>query len=132
MQGWRQAALNQGWTYRHRVQPAEAGQAALELLAQRWQHSNRATWAQRLQAGECQVNGASLRADQVLQRGDELIWQRPPWLEPAIPDQWETIADDGDLLVINKPSGLPVMAGGGFLQHTLTALLEPTPSPCTA
>ena len=126
MQGWRQAALNQGWAYRHRVQPAEAGQAALELLAQRWQHSDRATWAQRLQAGECQVNGASLRADQVLQRGDELIWQRPPWLEPAIPDQWETIADDGDLLVINKPSGLPVMAGGGFLQHTLTALLEPT------
>ena len=35
MQGWRQAALNQGWTYRHRVQPAEAGQAALELLVQR-------------------------------------------------------------------------------------------------
>ena len=62
----------------------------------------------------------------MLQRGDELIWQRPPWVEPAIPDQWETIADDGDLLVINKPSGLPVMPGGGFLQHTLTALLEPT------
>ncbi len=126
MQGWRQAALNHGWTYRHRVQPAEAGQAALELLVQRWQHSDRGTWAQRLSAGECQLNGAPLRAEQVLQRGDELIWQRPPWVEPAIPDQWETIVDDGDLLVINKPSGLPVMPGGGFLQHTLTALLEPT------
>ena len=126
MQGWRAAALNQGWTYRHRVQPAEAGQAALELLVQRWQHSDRATWAQRLQAGEWQLDGAPLRAEQVLQRGDELIWQRPPWVEPAIPDQWETIVDDGDLLVINKPSGLPVMPGGGFLQHTLTALLEPT------
>ena len=126
MQGWRAAALNQGWTYRHRVQPAEAGQAALELLVQRWQHSDRATWAQRLQAGECQLDGAPLRAERVLQQGDELIWQRPPWLEAAIPDQWETIADDGDLLVINKPSGLPVMPGGGFLQHTLTALLEPT------
>ena len=126
MQGWRQAALNQGWTYRHRVQSAEAGRAALELLAQRWQHSDQGTWAQRLSAGEWQLDGAPLRAEQVLQRGDELIWQRPPWVEPAIPDQWETIADDGDLLVINKPSGLPVMAGGGFLQHTLTALLEPT------
>ena len=48
---------------------------------------------------------AHLRAEQVLERGDKLIWQRPPWIEPAIPDQWETIADDGDLLVINKPSG---------------------------
>ena len=126
MQGWRAAALNQGWTYRHRVLSAEAGQAALELLVQRWQHSDRATWEQRLLAGEWQLDGAPLRAEQVLQRGDELIWQRPPWVEPAIPDQWETIVDDGDLLVINKPSGLPVMPGGGFLQHTLTALLEPT------
>ena len=126
MQSWREAALNQGWTYRHRVQPAEAGQVALELLVHRWQHSDRATWAQRLQAGECQLNGAPVQAEQVLQRGDELLWQRPPWLKPAIPDQWETIVDDGDLLVINKPSGLPVMPGGGFLQHTLTALLEPT------
>ena len=126
MQGWRAAALNQGWTYRHRVQPAEAGQAALELLVQRWQHSDRATWEQRLLAGECQLDGAPLRVKQVLQRGDELIWRRPPWVEPAIPDQWETIVDDGDLLVINKPSGLPVMPGGGFLQHTLTALLGPT------
>jgi len=126
VQGWRAAALNQGWTYRHRVQPADAGQAALEMLVQRWQHSDRATWAQRLQAGEWQLDGAPLRAEQVLQPGDELIWQRPPWVEPAIPDQWETIVDDGDLLVINKPSGLPVMPGGGFLQHTLTALLEPT------
>ena len=126
MQGWRAAALNQGWTYRHRVQPADAGQAALEMLVQRWQHSDRGTWEQRLLAGEWQLDGAPLRAEQVLQRGDELIWQRPPWVEPAIPDQWETIVDDGDLLVINKPSGLPVMPGGGFLQHTLTALLEPT------
>ena len=50
---------------------------------------------------------------------------RPGWRR-RFPDQWETIHDDGDLLVINKPSGLPVMPGGGFLRHTLTALLEPT------
>ena len=47
------------------MQPAEAGQAALELLVQRWQHSDRATWAQRLQAGECQLNGAPVQAEQV-------------------------------------------------------------------
>ena len=34
------------------------------------------------------------------------------------------IQDDGDLLVINKPAGLPVQPGGGFLMHTLTSLLE--------
>ena len=32
--------------------------------------------------------------------------------------------DDGDLLVFNKPSGLPVLPAGGFLEHTLLAQLQ--------
>jgi 23S rRNA pseudouridine1911/1915/1917 synthase len=34
------------------------------------------------------------------------------------------VFDDGDLLVLNKPSGLPVLPAGGFLLHTLLAQLE--------
>ena len=123
MSSWRPAALNAGWTYRHRVQPNEQGQSLLVLLSSRWHHSSPATWAERLAAGELSCNGTVLRRDQDAVTGDELIWERPPWLEPAVPDQWSVIHDDGDLLVINKPSGLPVMPGGGFVAHTLTALL---------
>lgn len=32
--------------------------------------------------------------------------------------------DDGDLVVFNKPSGLPVLPAGGFLEHTLLGQLE--------
>ena len=32
--------------------------------------------------------------------------------------------DDGDLLVFDKPSGLPVLPAGGFLEHTLLAQLQ--------
>ena len=71
-------------------------------------------------------NGEPLSGDMQLVGGDDICWKRPPWLEEAIPDEWDTIHDDGDLLVINKPSGLPVMPGGGFLEHTLTALLAST------
>ena len=123
MSSWRPAALNAGWTYRHRVQPNEQGQSLLVLLSSRWHHSSPATWAERLAAGELFCNGSVLRSDQGAVNGDELIWERPPWREPAVPDQWTVIHDDGDLLVINKPSGLPVMPGGGFVAHTLTALL---------
>jgi 23S rRNA pseudouridine1911/1915/1917 synthase len=31
--------------------------------------------------------------------------------------------DDGDLVVFNKPSGLPVLPAGGFLQHTVLGQL---------
>ena len=124
--GWREAALNQGWVYRDRVPRADAGTLVSHWLAERYRHSDGALWQQRIAAGELRLNDSLLSEDRQLQGGERLCWQRPPWLEEAIPDQWETIHDDGDLLVINKPSGLPVMPGGGFLRHTLTALLEPT------
>jgi 23S rRNA pseudouridine1911/1915/1917 synthase len=41
-----------------------------------------------------------------------------------VPLQFDVIHDDGDLLIVNKPSGLPVMPAGGFLEHTLLRLLE--------
>ena len=34
------------------------------------------------------------------------------------------VFDDGDLLVLNKPSGLPVLPAGGFLEHTLLTQLQ--------
>ena len=120
------AAFNQGWTYRDRVPRTEGGAHVSQWLAQRYPHSDAAVWVRRIAAGELELNGALLSSDRALQGGETLCWRRPPWLEEAIPDQWETVHDDGDLLVINKPSGLPVMPGGGFLRHTLTALLEPT------
>ena len=120
------AALNSGWTYRDRVPRVGGRTLVSEWLAHRYRHSEALIWQQRIAAGELELNGAVLSGDQQLQGGEILCWSRPPWLEEAIPDHWETIHDDGDLLVINKPSGLPVMPGGGFLSHTLTALLEPT------
>ena len=123
--GWREAALNQGWTYHDRVPTAEAGIVLSDWLARRYRHSAAELWLERIVNGELDCDGQRLEADRLLRGGESILWRRPPWMEPAIPDQWETIHDDGDLLVINKPSGLPVMPGGGFLRHTLTSLLEP-------
>ena len=109
------AALNSGWTYRDRVPRVGGRTLVSEWLAHRYRHSEALIWQQRIAAGELELNGAVLSGDQQLQGGEILCWSRPPWLEEAIPDHWETIHDDGDLLVINKPSGLPVMPGGGFL-----------------
>ena len=123
--GWRPAAFNNGWTYQDRVPAEAAGGSLIRWMAQRYRHSAEDVWLARIAAGQLDCNGDCLRADRLLDGRETVVWRRPPWLEGAIPDQWETIYDDGDLLVINKPSGLPVMPGGGFLRHTL-ALLEPS------
>ena len=122
--GWRPAAFNKGWTYRERVPKTAEGSWFSAWLASTHRHSTLHVWQERLERGELSRNGAVVLSDVLLSAGDRIIWQRPPWREPAIPDQWEVLLDDGDLLVINKPSGLPVTPGGGFLMHTLTALLD--------
>lgn len=123
--GWRPAAFNQGWNYTDRANANANGEWLINWMANRYRHSSKEIWSQRLEAGEIRLNDELIYNDILLETGNRISWQRPPWLEGSIPDRWETIFDNGDLLVINKPAGLPVVPGGGFLLHTLTALLEP-------
>ena len=122
--GWLPEAPNQGWTYRDRVPPEQAGMTASAVYASRHRHSDRATWLERLALGEIRRNGQVLLEDALLDAGDRLAWHRPPWLEGAVPATWAVVYDDGDLHVIDKPSGLPVLPAGGWLEHTVLRLLE--------
>ena len=124
MNGWLPEAINQGWTYHDRVAPALAGLEVSGFYAARHRHSDRATWRRRLAAGEIQCNGQRLQVDGPLAAGDRLAWNRPPWLEGSVPASWTLVFDDGDLLVIDKPAGLPVLPAGGWLEHTVLRLLE--------
>jgi 23S rRNA pseudouridine1911/1915/1917 synthase len=124
---WLPAGLNAGHTYRDRVDSADlqsaAGLAAdaepsvSGFYAARYPHSPRLLWLQRLAAGEISRNGP-------LVAGDRLAWRRPPWEEPAVPRLGAPLWDDGDLLVFDKPSGLPVLPAGGVLEHTLLRQIE--------
>jgi 23S rRNA pseudouridine1911/1915/1917 synthase len=121
---WLPVALNGGHTYRDRVGPEAAGQDVCAFYATRYRHSDAAVWQQRLAAGEIACNGQQLRADVALAAGDRLAWHRPPWREGAVPALPSPLFDDGDLLVFNKPSGLPVLPAGGWLEHTVLGQLE--------
>ena len=60
----------------------------------------------------------------VLGTGQVLIWHRPPWHEPDVPLHYDVLYQDAALVAVVKPSGLPTMAAGGFLEHTLLALVR--------
>ena len=121
---WLPAAFNGGHAYCDRVDHPAHSTAA--FYAGRYRHSDRAVWMVRLLAGEIWCNGQQLRADAPLQAGDRLVWHRPPWQETAVPvlSERSIVFDDGDLLVLDKPSGLPVLPAGGFLEHTLLTQLQ--------
>lgn len=111
--------MNQGWTYRDKIGPQGIGQTLLDYYCQRYRHSERAQWQARIEQGQILLDGQ--RADPLtrLTAGQQLTYHRPPWQEPAVPLVFEVLYEDEHLWAIAKPSGLPVLPGGGFLQHTL-------------
>ena len=121
---WLPPATNHGHAYHDRLSTACGSVVA--FYSDRYRHSEAQVWRERLAAGEILCNGRQLRADGPLQPGDRLVWHRPPWQEAAVPvlPEHAIVLDDGDLLVLNKPSGLPVLPAGGFLEHTVLHQLQ--------
>lgn len=116
--------LNRGWSYREQVGPRAAGQTVLEYLVSTRAHSTAAEWTARLDRGEVEIEGARAEAAAVLRPGQVVVWHRPPWDEPDVPLRFEVVHEDEAIVAVDKPSGLPTMPAGGFLQHTLMTLLR--------
>ncbi len=111
--------MNKGWIYREQVKTADAGQTVLKYYTTKYRHSSQDEWQARIESGQILLNHQSVTVATILKTGDNLAYHRSPWIEPEVPLQFDILYEDRDLLVINKPSGLPVMPGGGFLEHTL-------------
>jgi 23S rRNA pseudouridine1911/1915/1917 synthase len=96
----------------------------LAYLAGRYGHSSRTEWRERLEAGEVLLDGKPAPAHAILKGGQWLVWRRPPWNEPDVPLAFSILHEDRDILAVAKPRGLPTLPAGGFLEHTLLALVR--------
>lgn len=124
--------LNGGWVYCDRIPPNQTTTTILEYYTEHYRHSDRATWKTRIESGQIQLNNQPTTPDTLIAPGHRLSYHRPPWQEPPVPLTIHTLYEDDSLLVVNKPSGLPVLPGGNFLQHTLLWQLRqryPTAAP---
>jgi 23S rRNA pseudouridine1911/1915/1917 synthase len=117
-------ALNRGCTYREQIGPAQAGRTVLQHLAYRYPHSSDAEWAARLAASQVELDDVPSCGDETLRPGQRLSWHRSPWHEPDVPLTFDVVHEDSSILAVSKPSGLPTMPAGGFLDHTLLALVH--------
>lgn len=117
--GQRRALLNEGFEYAEQVGPEAAGRTVLDYLAGRYRHSARRVWEERIVRGEVRLRGGAAMLTDRLRCGETLVWNRPPWEEPAVPLAFAVLHRDEHLLAVAKPRGLPTMPGGGFLNHTL-------------
>jgi 23S rRNA pseudouridine1911/1915/1917 synthase len=116
--------LNSGCVYRHRVTPRGAGTPIAEYLSATFTHSDVATWTVRIGNGEVDVDGRRANRGDTVRAAQVITWRRPPWDEPEVPGGWARVFEDQWLLAVDKPSGLPTLPAGGFLEHTLWTLVR--------
>lgn len=110
---------NDGYTYRDIITPEYNGIGVLQYYAMRYPHSSTAEWSERLQSGAILRNGVIAEADDIVQPGDELVYHREAWQEADVPMEFSLLFDHTTCSVFDKPAGLPVLPGGGFLENTL-------------
>jgi 23S rRNA pseudouridine1911/1915/1917 synthase len=111
--------LNQGWTYQEQVQAKDENLTVLDYYTKYYPHSTQEEWLTRILAGQICLNHQKVSPNTYLKKGQQLTYHRPPWQEPDVPLKFDIIYEDEDLIVINKPSGLPVLPAGNFLENTL-------------
>ncbi|HEX4166222.1 MAG TPA: pseudouridine synthase [Bryobacteraceae bacterium] len=116
--------LNRGHAYTTIISSKYHGQTLLSHLAGIYPHSTSQGWQQKLDNGEVALNGVTATGSESVTLGQTLVWNRPPWNEPDSPQHFEVLFEDPYLLAVNKPSGLPTLPGGGFMENTLLRLVQ--------
>ena len=115
---------NRGYAYTTIIGSEYHGQSLLSHLASLYPHSTPQAWQQNLDKGEVTLNGVTASGRESVVSGQTLVWRRPPWTEPDAPRHFEVLFNDPYLLAVNKPSGLPTLPGGGYLENTLLRLVQ--------
>lgn len=115
---------NQGYAYTSTIAGQHQGMTLLVHLARLYPHSTAEQWQQSLDNGEVALDGVIATGREPLAAGQRLVWNRPPWDEPEAPRHFEVIFEDAHLLAVSKPSGLPTLPGGGFMESTLLRLVQ--------
>lgn len=115
---------NEGYSYRSVIGSECDGEVLLSHLVRVYGHSDEESWRGRIARGEVMLDGITAGGEEVVRRGQELVWNRRPWVEPDAPREFEVLFEDEWLLAVNKPSGLPTLPSGGFLENTLLRLVR--------
>ncbi len=116
--------LNRGYAFTSTIPSESHGRSLLSHLASLYPHSSVEAWQQSLDHGEVTLDGIIATGRERLVRGQRLVWNRPPWVEPETPQHFEVLWEDAHLLAVNKPGGLPTLPGAGFMENTLLRLVQ--------
>jgi 23S rRNA pseudouridine1911/1915/1917 synthase len=116
--------VNNGFCYRDRINRDAVGQSVLAFYTTRFTHSTEDEWRDRIALGAVRIDGRRVACDTALRAGQIATYERAPWAEPDTPTTFALLYADDQIIVVDKPAGLPVLPGGHRLDCTLLALVR--------
>lgn len=106
-----------------RVKSAESGMSLVDFLCHRLPYRSYQFWQERVLLGMIRKNGIVLDLQFQTHAGEQLTHCIHNLKEPSVPSKIETVYEDNEVLVVNKPAPLPVHPGGRYNQNSLTQIL---------
>lgn len=110
--------------YKLSVKLRNEGLTILELYTQAFPQVLKDIWEAKIKSGMLTVNGNKCEADLVLKAGWITENTVDNKTEPDVSNRIKLIFEDDNLLVIDKPSPLPMHPSGRFNRNTLTEFLK--------
>lgn len=107
-----------------KVPHSSDGFALLDEVCRRFTYHDKNYWKEKLEQREVLVNGAKAHADLILHKGDEIEFIIPNFEEPDIDTAYTKIWENNHLILVSKPSGLPVHSTKRFYLQTMTSVLR--------
>lgn len=111
-------------TYTLTVKKKYEGKNIIDFFTEAVPRSDRDVWINKINIGNLTVNQVTIHPDYIVKAGDITCHSSDPKTEPPVSTDIKLLYDDKDIMVINKPSPLPMHASGRFVRNTLIHMLQ--------
>lgn len=113
----------QSIVYKLTVKKRYEGLNIVDFFLRAVPRSNKATWIEKIEKNNLTVNAKPITKEYIVNAGDLTQHSSEPKTEPVVNTEIKLIYEDDFLLVINKPSPLPMHASGRYYKNTLLNIL---------
>ncbi|KIV99999.1 uncharacterized protein PV09_08355 [Verruconis gallopava] len=124
------------FTYYTNVKERWRNRPILDIFTSEFRDRPEEYYRQAIENGAIQVNGKEVKPDSILKNGDLISHTLHRHEPPVTADEIGILHEDEDLIVINKPAGVPVHPAGRYFHNSVVEILRAqrgytfNPRPC--